>query len=104
MKPIVVQEVNWTEEAKENFDSIIKWIESKWTAKEKDNFIAVVEKKIAILEQFPTSCRISNKRKNVRISVLDKHNKIVYHYHAKQQKITILAIWIMKQDPQKFKY
>jgi plasmid stabilization system protein ParE len=104
MMPVVIEQVNWTNSAKKNFAKIIDWLSIEWSQKEVDNFIAKTEKMIATLQKYPESCRPSQKRKHVRIGILDKHTQLVYHYDSKKQIITILQLWGMRQDPNKFKY
>ena len=48
-------------------------------------------------------CRPSVK-KNVRITLLNKHTQIIYHYKPGKQQICILLFWGMKQNTAKFKY
>jgi plasmid stabilization system protein ParE len=104
MIPLIVEQVYWTDSALKDFVEIVKWLKVKWSQKEVNNFVNKTEKLVAILQRYPESCRPSQKRKNVRIGILDKHTQIVYHYDSNKQIITILQFWGMKQNPNRFKY
>jgi plasmid stabilization system protein ParE len=104
MIPVIVEQVNWTSSAKKDFAKMIDWLNEKWTQKEVNTLVVKTEKMIATLQRYPESCRPSQKRKNVRIGILDKHTQLVYHYNSSKQEITILQFWAMKQNPTKFKY
>jgi plasmid stabilization system protein ParE len=98
MIPIIVEQINWTNSAKKDFAKIVVWLKENWSQKEVDNFITKTEKMIATLQSHPESCRPSQKRKNVRIGILDKHTQLINHYNSINQEITILQFWGMKQD------
>jgi hypothetical protein len=49
-------------------------------------------------------CRPSQKRKNVRIAILNKHTQMVYHFKPRKKQLQILLFWNPKQNPAKFKY
>ena len=67
-----VQEILWTDSAKITFQNIIAWLRQEWSEKEMDKFINRTEELLALLKRYPEMCRLSIKRKNVRISILDK--------------------------------
>lgn len=100
----VVQEILWTDTAKISFSKIVEYLEYAWTEREVEKFVSRVSEMIATLKRYPEMCRPSNKRKNVRIAILDKHTQIVYHYKPRKKQIEILLFWGMKQNPAKFKY
>ena len=99
-----VQEILWTDSAKITFQNIIAWLRQEWSEKEVDKFINRTEELLALLKRYPEMCRLSIKRKNVRISIIDKHTKLVYHYNQRKRQIVILLFWGMKQNPANFKY
>jgi plasmid stabilization system protein ParE len=75
MMPVIVEQVVWTNDAKQSFEKIINWVKQNWSAKESNNFVQRTEKMIATFQHYPESCRPSLKRKNVRIGILDKHTQ-----------------------------
>lgn len=100
----VVDEVLWTSTAKRSFHSIMEYLEKEWSDKEIAKFIRETETFISALKCFPEMCRPSQKRKNIRIGILNKHTQIIYHYSPRKRQLEILLFWNFKQDPAKFKY
>jgi hypothetical protein len=68
----IVQEILWTESAKITFQNIIAWLRQESSEKEVDKFINRTEEVLALSKHYPEMCCLSIKRKNVRISILDK--------------------------------
>lgn len=100
----VIDEILWTDLAKLTFDKIIYYLQTNWTDKEVQKFISQTTKLLSNIKRYPEMCRPSQKRKNTRIAVLNKHTQLVYHYKPGQKNIVILLFWNFKQDPSKFYY
>ncbi len=100
----IVQEIQWTDSAKFTFNKIIEYLRREWTEREVENFVTRLKEMLSTLKRYPEMCRPSNKRKNVRIGILDKHTQIIYHYKPGKRQIEVLLFRGMKQDPSKFKY
>lgn len=97
-------EILWTNTAESSFQDIIEYLQEEWSEKEVRNFLKRVDKFIITLSKYPTMCRSSSKRKNVRIGILDKHTQTVYQYIPENNSITILLFRGMKRSPSSFKY
>ena len=104
MTPFTLLQVEWTNSATKSFSKIIEWLNDNWSGKEVNSFIRQTEQFIETIQRHPESCRPSQKRKNVRIGLLNKHTQLVYHYSIRNKKITILLFWPMKQNPNLLKY
>lgn len=100
----IIEHIYWTDLAQQSFDKIISYLQSNWTEKEITKFIAQTTTMLSNLRQHPEMGRASERRKNTRIVILNKHTKMVYNVKARQKTITILLFWNFKQDPSKFKY
>ena len=100
----IVEEIVWTDSAKISYNKIVNYLSQEWSAREVGKFVNRVQEMLSALKHYPEMCRPSNKRKNVRIGVLDKHTQIVYHYKTGKKQIEVLLFWGMKQNPAKFKY
>ena len=100
----IVKEIYWTDSAKASFNNIIFYLRKEWTEREVENFVNRTAEFMAVLKRYPEMCRPSQKRKNVRIGILDKHTQIVYHYKPGKKQIEEVLFWGMKQNPAKFKY
>ena len=97
-------EVLWTPSAINSFDQIVQYLDENWTAKEVSKFVKRTAGVIDMLKRYPEMCSPSKKRKNVRISILNKHTKMAYHYKPRKKQLEILHFWSMKRNPEKSKY
>lgn len=100
----IVREIYWTNTAKTSFNNIISYLQEEWTEKEVETFFIRTAEFLSVLKRYPEMCRPSQKRKNVRIGILNKHTQIIYHYKPRKRQIEVLLFWSMKQNPAKFKY
>jgi plasmid stabilization system protein ParE len=100
----VIEDILWTSTAKVTFNNIVEYLRKEWTEKEVENFVTTTCELISNIRRFPEMCRPSLKRKNVRIGIVDKHTKLVYHYKPRKKQLEILLFWGFKQNPAKFKY
>ncbi|WEK36268.1 MAG: type II toxin-antitoxin system RelE/ParE family toxin [Candidatus Pseudobacter hemicellulosilyticus] len=100
----VIEEVLWTDSAKLTFSKIVDYLSEEWTEREVGNFVKHVNDMLSALKSFPEMCRPSQKRKYVRIGILNRHTQMVYHYRPGQKQLTVLLFWNFKQDPSRFKY
>ncbi len=75
MAETVVVEVLWTDKAKQTFSQIVEYLHREWTEKEVKKFINRTHEMLSTFQRYPEMCRPSQKRKNVRIGIL---NKLIY--------------------------
>jgi plasmid stabilization system protein ParE len=100
----IVESFLWSDSAKASFNNIIEYLKKAWTDKEIDKFINETEAFLSMLKRYPEMCRPSQKRKHVRVGILNKHTQIIYHYKPRKKQIEVLLFWGFKQNPGKFKY
>ncbi len=100
----VISEIKWTPRAYKSFDSIVLYLEKQWSDREVEKFIMKTNRILVMLKSYPEMCSPSLRRKNVRIAILSKQTKLVYHYKPKKGQIEILLFWNQKQDPAKFNF
>jgi plasmid stabilization system protein ParE len=100
----VVGEILWTNTAKTSFNKIIEYLRTEWTEKEVGKFVNQTEDLLSNLKRYPEMCRVSIKRRNVRIGIINRHTHIVYHYQPRKKQIVVLLFWHPKRNPAKFKY
>jgi plasmid stabilization system protein ParE len=91
----------WTDEAINNLNGIINYLEQNWSLSEKSNFFKKLEKRIGIIKQFPEIFPKSQKSNNVHRSVLTE--QITIYYSIEDQIIKILSLFDVRQDPSKLK-
>ena len=99
-----IEKIVWTTKALNTYNSIINYLEKEWTEKEVQNFISETNSLILRLTRYPEIGRPSQKRKNTRIYLLNKHTTLTYHFSARKTQITILLFWNQKRNPKDFIY
>ena len=100
----VIGEILWTDSAKISFSKIIEYLHKEWTEKEVSKFVNETFSLLSNIQRYPSMCRPSAKRKNVRIGIINKHTQIIYHYQPRKKQIVVLLFWGPKQNPAKLKY
>ncbi|WP_158559181.1 type II toxin-antitoxin system RelE/ParE family toxin [Deminuibacter soli] len=97
-------EILWTNAAIKSFDKIIEYLEANWTPKEVKQLIEATTQFLSVLQSHPEMCRPSQKRKHVRIGILNKQTQLIYHYKPRKHQIVVLLFWAFKQNPDKLRY
>jgi plasmid stabilization system protein ParE len=95
-----ISKVVWSQEAVENLNKIIQYLEENWTEKEIKKFVLMLEKQISIIKTQPDSFPKANKL-DVRRSVLS--NQTTIYYNIYQDTIRIVTIFDNRQNPKKLK-
>ena len=92
----------WSEKAIFDLQNILYYLNNKWTEKEVRDFSKRLDKRLNLisinLRLFPKT----NKRKNVRRSVLTKHT--VIYYKTSNEMIKIVTLFDSRQDPNKLRF
>lgn len=91
----------WTDNALMDLHFTLKYLEDNWTEKEIVNFIRKLDKRLNLISIYPKLFSKTKIRKNIRRSVLTKHNVIYYQFENKQ--VNILALFDSRQHPSKLK-
>jgi plasmid stabilization system protein ParE len=93
--------IQWTERATFDLQNIIDYLLYKWTEKEVRNFARKLDKRLELISINPRLFPTTNKRKNVRRSVLTKHT--VIYYETSTDTIKIVTLFDPRQDPNKLR-
>jgi plasmid stabilization system protein ParE len=93
--------IRWTDEAINNLESIIVYLESNWTSKELTKFFVKLEKQIQLLSFYPEAYPPSPKCNNVHRCVFSKH--LTIYYTVENDHLILLSIFDTRQDPSKLK-
>jgi len=99
MKSIL--KIRWTEEATNNLENIISYLETNWTEKELKSFFTKLEKQLELLSIFPQAYPISIKRKKIHRCVFTKN--LTIYYTIDNGFIVLLSIFDTRQHPNKLK-
>jgi plasmid stabilization system protein ParE len=93
--------IRWTDEATNNLEGIIVYLESNWTSKELTKFFIKLEKQIQLLSFFPEAYPPSPKCNNTHRCVFSKNLTIYYTFD--NEHLILLSIFDTRQDPSKLK-
>lgn len=91
----------WSERALADLQNTIDYLTDNWTERELRNFAQRVDRRINLIISNPNLFPATAKRKNLRRSVLTKHN--VIYYKVENNLITIIAFFDSRQSPKKLK-
>lgn len=93
--------IYWTDEANNNYDNIINYLESNWSIKEKSEFVRKLEKRVELIKRFPEIFPKSYLSPNTCRPVLTE--QITIYYSIENQIIKILSLFDVRQSPDKIK-
>ncbi len=98
----MVRSVFWSPKAVADLDAVIIYVEKHWGKKATNRFIDHLEETIALLKAFPEQFPLLNADHGIRKCVLTKQN--VIYYRLKKEKIEILRLYDVRQDPQNVQF
>lgn len=93
--------ISWTNEAIDNLDSIIDYLQNRWTEKEISGFFKRLDKRINLISRNPHAFPVVDTRINIRKCVLSEQTSI--YYEIKPDVVVILAFFDNRKDPNKRK-
>ncbi len=86
----------WTDEAINNLEDIIDYLQFKWTQKEVNAFKTKLSKQINLICSNPHIFPLSEYNTRLRKAVLSKHTSIFYE--LKNDNIYITYLFVNKRD------
>ncbi len=89
----------WSEEALNNLQQIIYYLENKWTKREIKKFAKLLDKQLNLISKNPYLFPKSDKSFSLRKSVLSKQTTI--YYTINNSEIRIVTIFNNRQNPEK---
>jgi len=93
--------IRWTEEASDNLENIVKYLESNWSEKELKSFFLKLEKQLELISIFPQAYPLSAIAKKVHRCVFMENLSI--YYTIDNEYIVLLSIFDTRQNPVKLK-
>ena len=93
--------IRWTEEATNNLENIIHYMETNWTPKELKKFFQKLEKQLVLLSIYPEAYPLSNQKTRIHRCVLTKN--LTIYYTVKEDFLILLSIFDTRQRPSKTK-
>ena len=96
-------EIKWTIRGKESFEEIIAYLEKEWTDREIRKFVTVTDQKINLIRTNPQLFAITNKRKHIHRTVINKQVVLFYRHVKLKHQIELLLFWNSRRNPSKLK-
>lgn len=91
----------WSEEADQNVDAVLDYLENNWSEREVSNFITKLQERISLISEQPKLFPKSELIEGARRSVLTK--QITVYYRLYSQQIEIIYVFDTRQDPDRLK-
>jgi plasmid stabilization system protein ParE len=95
----MVPKIKWSALAVKSYVDNIGYLEKEWSQKEVDHFIKAVQRKIFSLSLQPLSASITNKRRNLRKTVINKRIILIYRYKSRSNEIELVRFFNTYQHP-----
>jgi plasmid stabilization system protein ParE len=91
----------WSDRAVIDLQNILNYLLNKWTEKEVRNFVKKLDNRLELIAVNPRLFPNTNKRKNVRRSVLIRQT--VIYYETSNNAIKIVTLFDPRQNPKKLR-
>lgn len=93
--------LHWSNEALNNLEEILNYLQDKWTQKEVDSFKFKLGKQLDLINQNPLLFPSSQIRKDLRKAVLSPQT--ILFYQIIDTDIFIVSLFVTKKDPSRLK-
>lgn len=90
--------IDWSDEASDNLDSIIDYLQNRWTEREISRFFKKLDKRLNLISVNPLLFPVIDFAPNLRRSVLTEQTTI--YYEIKIDVVVILSLFDNRKDPQ----
>jgi plasmid stabilization system protein ParE len=91
----------WSDEAVNNLESILDYLQKQWSQKEVDNFKTQLKKQLDLILKFPKLFPKSDYNPRLRKAVLSKQTTIFYEISGR--RINLVYLFNNRQNIQKIK-
>lgn len=91
----------WTNEAINNLEEILNYLNENWSKREVDNFKRKLSNQIELIGLFPTMFPVSSYNIKLRKAVLSKQTTIFYQINDKT--INLVFIFLNSKDVKRLK-
>ena len=100
----MVYKIRWSSLAIETYISNIEYLETSFTKKEILRFINTVKRRLVLLSANPNLGLATNKRKNVRKTVIHRRVVLFYRPKIRSKEIELIRFWATRQNPRRLKF
>lgn len=84
----------WSNEAEEQLDRIVEYLETNWTEKEIRKFFSRLEESLKAIANNPATYKNSLRKKGVKEFLITTHTSIFYTFDRKN--LYVISIWANK--------
>ena len=91
----------WTDNALQELEATLNYLQKKWTVKELKNLAVALEKTLQLIAQNPYIFQASVEKKEIRRAVVLNLNTL--YYRISENRIEILSFFSNRQSPKKRK-
>ena len=95
----MVHKIIWSALAERTFANNIEYLEKEWTEKEVRKFALAVSRKLFSLSLQPKSGAITNKRANLRKTIINKRIVLIYKHKPRKNEIELVRFFNTYQHP-----
>ncbi len=90
-----------TEEAEDDLDAIIRFIQSQWSEQIKTDFLAAVSDKMKLLTTVPYLYKASATETTVRACLINRQVTMYYRVNENNRRIEVLSFKDNRSEPRK---
>jgi plasmid stabilization system protein ParE len=84
-------QIKWTQQALQEFQAVILYLERNWRTEIADTFIATIDARLALLSEQPLIGIQSEKLTEIRSILVSRHDRLYYRVEA--TKLIVLNIF-----------
>jgi len=99
----MVEKIEWSQKAQGTFGEILNYLAKEWSEKEVAAFVERVEKKLALIRQFPRLGVPGKIKRNTFRTVVHKRVTLVYFFKPVKKEIVLVTFWNNWQNPEKLR-
>jgi len=95
----MVHKIVWSALAVKTYIKNIEYLEKEWSENEVINFIYAVQRKLFSISLQPRSGFITNKRNNIRKTIINKRIVLIYRHKPLKKEIELVRFFNTYQRP-----
>jgi len=95
----MVHKITWSSLAIKTYVNNVEYLKKEWTEQEVINFMVAVQRKLFSLSLQPRSGIITNKRRNIRKTIVNKRIVLIYRHKPQKNEIELVRFYNTYQRP-----
>lgn len=92
----MVEKVKWTDEARNQFSTVVNYLLDNWTDAEVRHFVSATDQAIEYIKVYPKMFRRIGKR-NLYEALITPHNLMIYKLVSNE--VHIITFWDTRRNP-----